>query len=166
MVFVVWPLLVVLTHALRVSSSNNSLALTPPMGWSTWNVFHSDYTEVDIMKMADVMVSSGMLSAGYKYLNIDDCWAAAHRDPTSGMLKYNETKFPHGMLALSDYIHSKGLLFGICTSSGELTCEKYPGSWRHEFLDAALFASWNVDFMKLDCCSQDNIQDRATVFTR
>jgi alpha-galactosidase len=167
MLFVVLPVLIALfMNPLLVSSVNNGLALTPPMGWSTWNVFHCDYTELDIMEMADLMVSSGMLSAGYKYLNIDDCWQAIDRDPISGMLKYNETKFPHGMLALSNYIHSRGLLFGIYSSSGELTCEKYPGSWQHEFLDAALFSSWNVDFLKLDCCSQDNINDRATAYTR
>jgi alpha-galactosidase len=152
-------------NPLVISSSNNGLALTPPMGWSTWNVFQCDYTEVDLMEMADMMVASGMLSAGYKYLNMDDCWEASHRDPNSGMLKYNETKFPHGMLALSDYIHSKGLLFGIYTSSGEYTCQKYPGSWEHEFLDATVFSSWNIDFLKLDCCYQDNIKDRATAFT-
>jgi alpha-galactosidase len=136
------------------------------MGWSTWNVFQCDYTEVDIMEIADMLVATGMLSAGYKYLNIDDCWEASDRDPISGLLKYNETKFPHGMLALSDYIHSKGLLFGIYSSSGEWTCQKYPGSWQHEFPDASLFSSWNVDFLKIDCCYQDNIQDRATAFTR
>ncbi|CAF1281083.1 unnamed protein product [Rotaria magnacalcarata] len=147
-----------------ISSLNNGLALTPPMGWSTWNVFHCEYTEVDIMEIADMLVTSGMLSAGYKYLNIDDCWEASERDPISGMLKYNETKFPHGILALADYIHSKGLLFGIYSSSGEKTCKKYPGSWQHEFLDAALFSSWNIDFLKLDCCFQDNIKDRATAY--
>ena len=166
MLFSLLPLLLVLMRPLLIASSNNGLAPTPPMGWSSWNIFHCDYTEVDIMEMADAMVSSGMLSAGYKYLNIDDCWAAAQRDPNTGMLKYNETKFPHGMLALTDYIHSKGLLFGIYASSGELTCEKYPGSWQQEFVDASLFASWKIDFLKLDCCSQDNIQDRATAFTR
>jgi len=165
MSFIILPLLL-LINPLLISSLNNGLALTPPMGWSTWNVFHCDYTEADIMEMADMLVASGMLSVGYKYLNIDDCWEASNRDPISGMLKYNETRFPHGMLALSDYIHSKGLLFGIYSSSGEWTCQKYPGSWQHEFLDAALFSSWNVDFFKLDCCYQDNIKDRATAFTR
>ncbi|CAF4743963.1 unnamed protein product, partial [Rotaria sp. Silwood2] len=86
------------------------------------------------------------------------------RDSITGMLKYNETKFPYGMLALSDYIHLKGLLFGIYSSSGEKTCKKYPGSWQHEYLDTALFSSWNIDFLKLDCCYQDNIKDRATAY--
>ncbi|UJR16593.1 hypothetical protein I4U23_003493 [Adineta vaga] len=160
LVFLLW------IHPLVILSLNNGLALTPPMGWSTWNVFHCDYNETDIMGIADTMVASGMLSAGYKYLNIDDCWEASSRDPVSGMLKYNETRFPHGMLALADYIHSKGLLFGMYTSSGEWTCQNYPGSWQHEYLDAALFASWKVDFVKLDCCHQDNVKDRATAFTR
>ena len=164
MLFIILTLLLFI-NPLIVSSLNNGLALTPPMGWSTWNVFHCDYTEADIMEMADTLVASGMLSAGYKYLNIDDCWEASYRDSISGMLKYNETRFPHGMLALSDYIHSKGLLFGIYTSSGERTCQKYPGSWQHEFLDAKLFSSWNVDFLKVDCCYQDNIKDRATAYT-
>ncbi|CAF0985318.1 unnamed protein product [Adineta ricciae] len=159
-------LLIIWTNPLVIFGLNNGLALTPPMGWSTWNVFHCDYNETDLMGMADAMVASGMLSAGYKYLNIDDCWEAASRDPVSGMLKYNETRFPHGMSALADYIHSKGLLFGIYTSSGEWTCQRYPGSWQHEYLDAALFASWKVDFVKLDCCYQDNVKDRATAFIR
>ncbi|CAF4681789.1 unnamed protein product [Rotaria sp. Silwood1] len=162
--FSLLSLLLLFINPLPISSLNNGLALTPPMGWSTWNVFRCDYSEVDLMEMADILVSSGMLSAGYKYLNIDDCWEASYRDPISGMLKYNETKFPHGMLALSDYIHSKGLLFGIYSSSGERTCQEYPGSWQHEFLDAALFSSWNIDFLKLDCCYQDNIKDRATAY--
>ena len=159
-------LLLLFSHPNGISSLSNGLALTPPMGWSTWNVFHCDYTEVDIMVVADILVASGLLSAGYKYLNIDDYWQAHQRDPASGMLQYNETTFPQGMLALSDYIHSKGLLFGIYSSSGVLTCEKYPGLWQHESLEASLFASWNVDFFKLDCCSQDNMQDRATAFIR
>ena len=166
MPFLLVTLLLLSVMAPAVSSRNNSLALTPPMGWSTWNVFHCDYNESDIMQMADTLVASGMLSAGYRYLNIDDCWEASSRDPLTGMLKYNETKFPHGILALSNYIHSKGLLFGIYSSSGPWTCQKYPGSWQHEFLDAALFSSWNVDFLKLDCCYQDNVEDRATAFTR
>lgn len=159
-------LLLLLENPCLVWGLKNGLALSPPMGWSTWNVFHCEYTETDIMDIADMLVSSGMSSAGYKYLNIDDCWEAASRDPVSGMLKYNETKFPHGMVALADYIHSKGLLFGIYTSSGEKTCQRYPGSWQHEFLDASLFASWNIDFVKLDCCYQDNVKDRATAFTQ
>ena len=160
------PLLLLISNSVVVWCLNNGLALTPPMGWSTWNVFRCEYTETDLMEIADLLVSSGMLSAGYKYLNIDDCWEAADRDPTSGMLKYNQTKFPHGMLALADYVHSKGLLLGIYTSSGEKTCQRYPGSWQHEFEDASLFASWNIDFVKLDCCYQDNVKDRATAFTR
>ncbi|CAF1105186.1 unnamed protein product [Adineta steineri] len=162
MVFIIW--LILLINPLFISSLNNGLALTPPMGWSTWNVFHCDYNETDLMEMADMLVSSGMLSAGYKYLNIDDCWEASSRDPITGMLKYNETRFPHGMRALADYIHSKGLLFGMYTSSGEYTCQQYPGSWQHEYLDAAVFANWNIDFLKLDCCYQDNVKDRATAF--
>ena len=161
-----FSLLLLLIKSTIIVGLNNGLAITPPMGWSSWNVFHCNYTETDIMGIADTMVRNGMLSAGYRYLNIDDCWQAADRDPTSGMLKYNETKFPHGVAALSDYIHSKGLLFGIYSSSGERTCENYPGSWQHESLDAALFASWNIDFVKLDCCYQDNIPDRTTAFTR
>lgn len=159
-------LLLLFINPFVILSLNNGLALTPPMGWSTWNVFHCNYNEKDIMEIADLLVSSGMLSAGYKYLNLDDCWEDSIRDPISGMLKYNQTKFPHGILALSDYIHSKGLQFGIYTSSGEYTCQKYPGSWQNEYLDAQLFSSWNIDFLKLDCCYQDNIRDRQIAFTR
>lgn len=159
--------LILICIRLEVTSSlNNGLALTPPMGWSTWNLFRCDYTERDLMDIADALVTTGMSSVGYKYLNIDDCWEAVDRDPITGTLQFNQTKFPHGIIALSDYIHSKGLLFGIYTSSGEFTCQKYPGSWQHEILDAALFSSWNVDFVKLDCCYQDNVRDRATAFTQ
>lgn len=158
--------LVLFSNPFLISSSNSGLALTPPMGWSTWNVFRYDYTKVDLMEIADLLVSSGMLAAGYKYLNIDDCWKAAERDPISGMLTYNETKFPHGISALADYVHSKGLQLGVYTSFGERTCQNYPGSWQHEYLDAKVFAGWKVDFLKVDCCYQDNIQDRAQAYTR
>jgi len=98
---------------------------------------------------------------GYVYLNLDDCWMASKRDP-SGNLYGDPKRFPSGMKALGNYIHSKGLKYGIYASSGNYTCSSFPGSWGHEMQDAKTFASWGVDFMKLDCCNTDENQKNIT----
>ena len=158
-------LLVLFLNPSLILSLKNGLALTPPMGWSTWNVFRCDYTERDLMEIADLLVSSGMSQVGYEYLNIDDCWEDLQRDPLTKMLKFNETKFPNGISSLADYVHSKGLKLGLYTSSGERTCQNYPGSWEHEYVDAQLFSSWKIDFLKVDCCYQNRIEDRIRAYT-
>lgn len=125
------------------------LAATPPMGWSTWNRFHHDINDALIRAQADAMVSSGMRDAGYEYINIDGGWEGV-RD-ADGVLRPNKS-FPD-MKALGDYIHSKGLKFGIYSGPGPGTCAGAPASYQHEAQDAQMFASWGVDFLKYDLCS-------------
>ncbi|PPS67428.1 MULTISPECIES: glycoside hydrolase family 27 protein [Streptomyces] len=136
-----------------------SPALTPPLGWNSWNSFGCGITEAQVREAANAMVSSGMRDAGYRYVVVDDCWFDPQRD-AAGNLRANPTKFPSGMKALGDYIHSKGLKFGIYQAPNEKTCAQgvgtYPGSTGskgHEAQDATTFASWGVDYLKYDWCS-------------
>ena len=131
----------------------NGLAKTPPMGWNSWNKYQGKITDAIVRQMADVMVSSGMRDAGYVYLNIDDTWEG-ERD-SNGVLQPNH-KFPD-MKALADYVHSKGLKFGIYSSPGPRTCGGYPGSYGHEEIDAKTWAGWGIDFVKYDWCSAAKI---------
>ena len=125
--------------------------LTPPMGWNSWNTFGSDINEQLIFETADKMVSEGLLERGYEYLVIDDCWSLKERNE-KGCLVADPEKFPHGMKAVADYVHSRGLKFGMYSCAGTLTCAGYPGSFEHEFIDAQTFAEWGVDFLKYDYC--------------
>jgi alpha-galactosidase len=135
--------------ATAADTRDAALALTPPMGWNSWNHFAEGVTDADIRHAADAMVSSGMAAAGYRYIIIDDGWQG-QRD-AQGVLHAN-AKFPD-MKALADYVHSKGLKFGIYSSPGEKTCAGYTGSFGHEMQDARTFASWGVDYLKYDLCS-------------
>jgi alpha-galactosidase len=127
----------------------DTISLTPALGWNSWNHFAGRVTEADVRGAADAMVSSGLMDHGWSYINIDDCWEGK-RD-TNGMIQSNE-KFPD-MKALADYIHSKGLKFGIYSSPGPLTCAKFEGSFGHEDQDAAQYGNWGVDYVKYDRCS-------------
>jgi len=127
-----------------------ALAPTPPMGWNSWNHFACDVNEQTIRETADAMVSSGMRDAGYRYVVIDDCWQVS-RDG-AGTLVADPQRFPHGIKALADYVHSKGLLFGIYTDAGTNTCQGRPGTLGHEVQDARTFAAWGVDYVKEDWC--------------
>lgn len=136
----------------------NDLVKTPPMGWNSWNVFHENINEKQIKEIADIMVSSGMRDAGYIYLNLDDNWMHTKRD-AQGNLQAHPTAFPSGMKALADYIHSKGLKFGVYGDRGKRTCHHYNarwdsenGSYMHEEQDAKKFAEWGVDYLKYDNC--------------
>jgi alpha-galactosidase len=147
------------------SAAPGSPALTPPLGWNSWNSFGCGITEAQVRQAADAMVSSGMRDAGYRYVVVDDCWFDPQRD-AAGNLRANATKFPSGMKALGDYIHGKGLKFGIYQVPGERTCAQtsgaYPGSTGsrgHEAQDAATFASWGVDYLKYDWCSSSGTRD-------
>jgi alpha-galactosidase len=133
-----------------VNKAPNGLALTPPMGWNSWNKFACDITEDTVRKTADAMVSSGMRDAGYQYVVIDDCWHGK-RD-ANGFIQADPQKFPSGIKALADYIHSKGLKFGIYSDAGRMTCGKRPGSQGHEYQDAIQYARWGVDYLKYDWC--------------
>jgi alpha-galactosidase len=129
-----------------------NLAATPPMGWNSWNKFACDRINEDVIReMADAIVSSGMQQAGYQYIVIDDCWQVA-RD-SAGNIIADPVKFPHGIRALADYIHSKGLKFGIYTCAGTRTCAGRPASRGYEFQDARQYAAWGVDYLKEDWCN-------------
>ena len=125
------------------------LAKTPPMGWNSWNTFGPNINETVVMEMTDLMVEKGYKDAGYEYVVIDDCWALRERNE-KGELVPDPEKFPHGMKYLADYIHSKGMKFGMYSAAGVRTCAGYPGSYGHEYEDAAMFASWGVDYLKYD----------------
>ncbi|MDW5267295.1 MULTISPECIES: glycoside hydrolase family 27 protein [Acidobacteriaceae] len=134
--------------------SQTQLAATPPMGWNSWNHFANHVTDADVRSAADELVSTGMRDAGYVYVNVDDTWQG-ERD-AQGVLHTND-RFPD-MKALGDYIHSKGLKFGIYSGPGDKTCGGYAGSLGHEAQDAKMYAAWGVDFLKYDLCSfQDNM---------
>lgn len=136
------------------SFSQAQVAATPPMGWNSWNHFAGHVTDADVRSAADALVSTGMRDAGYVYVNVDDTWQGK-RD-AQGILHTND-RFPD-MKALGDYIHSKGLKFGIYSGPGAKTCGGYAGSLGHEDQDAKMYASWGVDFLKYDLCSfQDNM---------
>lgn len=133
----------------QAQSAPAQVALTPPMGWNSWNYFAEKVTAKDIRDSADQIVASGMRDAGYVYVNIDDTWEG-QRD-ASGVLHTN-AKFPD-MKALADYVHSKGLKIGIYSSPGPKTCAGYEGSLGHEEQDAQLYTSWGIDYLKYDLCS-------------
>jgi len=135
------------------------LVKTPPMGWNTWNTFASNINEALIKETADIMVRNGMRDAGYVYIVLDDTWSAMERD-AQGNLQAHPDKFPSGMKALGDYLHSKGFKFGIYNCAGTKTCGGYPGGWGHEFQDALMYASWGVDYLKYDWCSHGTANAR------
>lgn len=143
---------VALPMTLNVGALNNGLAKTPPMGWNSWNIFHGDIDETKIKQIADAMVSSGMKDAGYVYLNLDDNWMANPARDSNKNLIPDPKRFPSGMKALGDYIHAKGLKFGIYGDHGSMTCMNVPqsGSYGYEDKDAKTFASWGVDYLKYD----------------
>ncbi len=123
----------------------------PPLGWNTWNTYGSNINEALIMESADAMVSSGLRDAGYEYVVIDDCWSLRERGK-DGRIVPDPEKFPHGMKYVADYIHSKGLKFGMYSCAGYMTCAGYPSSYEHEWVDAKTFAEWGVDYLKYDYC--------------
>lgn len=133
----------------------DTISLTPALGWNSWNHFAGRVTEADVRGAADAMISSGLIDHGWSYINIDDCWEG-NRGP-DGMIGSNK-KFPD-MKALGDYIHSKGLKFGIYSSPGPKTCAKFEGSYGHEDQDAAQYGNWGVDYVKYDRCSYGRIAD-------
>jgi alpha-galactosidase len=127
------------------------LALTPPMGWNSWNHYACDIDETLIRSTADAIVSSGLRDAGYVYVNLDDCWHG-ERD-AEGNIQPDPQRFPSGMKALGDYLHQRGLKFGIYSDAGTKTCAGYPGSQGYEFQDARQYAAWGVDYVKYDWCN-------------
>jgi alpha-galactosidase len=158
----------VLVAALLISGVSQAqkfkkLAETPPMGWNTWNKFACEINEKLIRESADAMVSSGLKDAGYLYIVIDDCWHG-ERD-SLGFIHADPKRFPSGMKALSDYIHAKGLKFGIYSDAGSKTCGGRPGSRGHEYQDALTYASWGVDYLKYDWCNTEGLKAEGAYMT-
>jgi len=149
-------LAVCLLHAQKFEK----LAQTPPMGWNSWNKFGCDINENIIKEIADAMVKTGMQKAGYEYIVIDDCWQI-DRDSNGNILADPE-RFPSGMKSLGEYIHSKGLKFGIYSDAGTLTCQRRPGSRGYEFQDARTYAEWGVDYLKYDWCNHGEQNSKAS----
>ncbi|HUD48084.1 MAG TPA: NPCBM/NEW2 domain-containing protein [Candidatus Baltobacteraceae bacterium] len=135
----------------------DTIALTPPLGWNSWNCFAQAVDDGKIRAAADAMVRSGLIDHGWTYINIDDCWEGK-RD-ANGMIQPNE-KFPD-MKALADYVHSKGLKIGLYSSPGPKTCGGYEGSWQHENQDAQQYAAWGFDYLKYDWCSYSEVDDKS-----
>jgi alpha-galactosidase len=135
----------------QAAAPDEGLAMTPPMGWNSWNKFGCNVSEDLIKGMADAMVSSGMKDVGYQYIVIDDCWQVS-RDSNANIVA-DPKRFSSGIKALADYVHSKGLKFGIYSDAGSRTCAGRPGGLGHEYQDALMYASWGVDYLKYDWCS-------------
>jgi alpha-galactosidase len=142
--------------ALAQAPFRGAVALTPPMGWNSWNKFGCHVSEQLIRQIADAIATNGMKAAGYKYVNIDDCWQIG-RD-SQGTIVADPATFPSGIKALADYVHSKGLQLGIYTDAGRLTCQKRPGSYQHEVQDVDTYAAWGVDYVKIDWCAAEGLE--------
>ncbi len=147
-----------LNSSLLMAEESQVLAKTPPMGWNSWNKFGCDVSEVLIRSMADSMVSSGMKDAGYQYIIIDDCWQVS-RKPDSNIVA-DPTRFPSGIKALADYVHAKGLKFGLYSDAGTATCGGRPGSLGFEEIDAKQYAAWGVDYLKYDWCNTEGMDPK------
>ncbi|MDO3695374.1 glycoside hydrolase family 27 protein [Wenyingzhuangia sp. chi5] len=142
----------------------DGLAETPPMGWNSWNTFGTDINEKLVKDIADQFIELGLKDAGYEYIVLDDGWMSKERD-VNGDLVADPIKFPSGMKVLADYIHSKGLKFGLYNCAGSKTCAGYPGSRGHEYQDAKLYASWEVDYLKYDWCNTGKINAESAYIT-
>jgi alpha-galactosidase len=134
----------------------DGLALTPPMGWNSWNKFQGRVSDPLVREIADAMATNGMKAVGYQYVNLDDLWQG-ERD-ADGNITADAKRFPNGIKALADYVHSKGLKLGIYSDAGTKTCGGRPGSQDHEVQDAKSYASWGVDYLKYDWCSTGNMK--------
>ncbi|MCK8676979.1 glycoside hydrolase family 27 protein [Streptomyces lichenis] len=143
--------LVTALPATPAAAHDNGVALTPPMGWNSWNRFGCGITEAKVRAQADAIATKGLKAAGYQYVVVDDCWMASQRDG-NGNLTHDTGRFPGGMKALADYVHGKGLKFGLYQSPTQGTCQKRPGSYGYERKDAQQFAAWGVDYLKYDWC--------------
>nr|WP_253209453.1 NPCBM/NEW2 domain-containing protein [Streptomyces niphimycinicus] len=142
------------------AAPGDGLALTPPMGFNNWNSTHcrAEFNEAMVKGIADIFVAKGLKDAGYQYVNLDDCWALPKRD-ADGKLVPDPVRFPNGIKAVADYVHSKGLKIGIYTSAGTKTCNTagFPGALGHEKSDAQQFADWGIDYLKYDNCNNQGV---------
>lgn len=141
------------------------LGLLPPLGWNSWNTFTHEINESLIKEVADCFVEKGYKDAGYEYIVIDDCWSLKERDENGNFVP-DPKKFPSGMKALADYIHERGLKFGMYSCVGTRTCAGFPGSFEHEFEDAKQLADWGVDFLKYDYCFKPRFMSGELLYKR
>ncbi|RIB21710.1 Glycoside Hydrolase Family 27 protein [Gigaspora rosea] len=149
--------LFIIIFATIVSCLDNGLGKTPPMGWNSYNHFNCSINETLIKSIADAMIKYGFRNAGYTYLNLDYCWQNKTRDKKTNRLIPDPKAFPKGIKDLANYVHNKGLLFGIYGDAGTADCANRPGSLGFEELDAQTFADWGVDYLKYDNCHNNNI---------
>ncbi len=143
-------------HVADIEKYNNGVALTPPMGWSSWNTFRNSIDEKLIKDTAEAIKKTGLLDAGYKYINLDDCWQSSMRT-ADGKLQGDLTRFPRGMKPLIEEINDLGFKVGLYTSNGTLTCEDLPASLYNEAVDADTLAEWGVEYFKYDFCHNETI---------
>jgi alpha-galactosidase len=148
----------------KQNAKPGTLANTPPLGFNSWNMFGSKVSAEAICGIADALVSTGLKDCGYEYVVIDDCWSIKDRRDPHGDLIPDPQRFPDGIQPVADYVHSQGLKFGIYSDAAEMTCAGYPGSFGFETQDAALWASWGVDYLKYDYCYAP--PDQATAIER
>jgi alpha-galactosidase len=132
-----------------------TLGATPPMGWNSWNKFACDISQTLAIEIADAMVDTGMKDAGYRYLNLDDCWQVSRAE--DGTIVADPTRFADGMKTLADTVHARGLKFGVYTCAGTMTCQERPGSKDFEDQDMATYAEWGVDLVKVDWCFAEGL---------
>ena len=149
--------IVFISFPLCFAQKFENVALTPPMGWNSWNTFEVNINEDLVKKTADIIVSSGLKDAGYEYIVLDDGWMVKDHRDKNGDLIPDPVKFPHGMKALIDYVHSKGLKFGLYNCAGTQTCAGYPGTRGYEYQDARFYANLGIDFLKYDWCNTNGI---------
>lgn len=135
-------LLLLFLSSLNISAQKfEGLALTPQMGWNSWNKFGTGINEQMVKEMADALISTGLKDAGYNHILLDDGWMDMERDAQGNLVPHPE-KFPNGIKVVADYVHSKGLKFGLYNCAGSKTCAGYPGSRGHEYQDALKYAEW------------------------
>ena len=161
-IFILFSFLYMPTQAQVKNSKGELMAAKPPMGWMTWNYFADNINEQDLREMADAMVATGMVEAGYDHIFIDDGWQGG-RDNRNNMIP-DPKKFPLGIKALADYVHARGIKLGIYSDAAPLTCAGYTGSLNFEDQDAKTFAKWEVDYLKYDYCGAP--EDSATAKKR
>ncbi|CAG9898001.1 alpha-galactosidase [Bacteroides ovatus] len=157
-------LLLFLTSLNVFAQKFEGLALTPQMGWNSWNKFGTDINEQMVKEMADALVSTGLRDAGYNHILLDDGWMEMERDAQGNLVPHRK-KFPNGIKVVADYVHSKGLKFGLYNCAGSKTCAGYPGSRGHEYQDALKYAEWGVDYLKYDWCSTGKLNAEEAYIT-
>lgn len=152
-------------HIKSTDTYNNSVALTPPMGWASWNCFRNEISEEKILQTATAMKKCGLLDAGYNFVNIDDCWHSSMRDK-DGKLQGDLATFPRGIKPLVDDLNDMGFKVGIYSSNGTLTCEDLPASLGNERIDAETFAEWGIEYFKYDFCHNKPISTKAPLIDK